>query len=129
MTRSWRGRIWSDAPHKSIELLSDRLRGRLVEAAGPALDSCRFDTRDLCRTHDGWCGKSGACQIVNGHVAWPGRVVGAGDHGHPDQPERSETPAGDNQRWTPLFGQAVPIGKRHHDNFEGVEAIPFKPAS
>ena len=88
-----------------------------------AFDACGLDAGYLYRTHDGCSGKTGARQTGNGHVAWPRRVVGTGNHGHPDQPEWREPPAGNNQRRAPLFRQTVGIGKRHNDNVEGVEAI------
>ena len=106
---------------KSLQLLRHGLCRRLVELSGPAFDPRRLDAGDLRGPHHGWRGQAGAREVGDINVARPGRIVGAGDHRHPDQPEWRQLAIGNDQRGAALFGETIGVGERHHDDVEGVE--------
>jgi hypothetical protein len=111
------------APQKPRQLLRHGLRRRLVESSGAAFDPRGFDAGDLRGPHHGWCGQARACEVGDRNVARPGRVVGAGDHRDPDQPEWRQLAIGNDQGRAALFGETVGGGERHHDDVEGVKVL------
>jgi hypothetical protein len=117
-------RPWaSRAAPKSLQLVRYGFGGRFVESSGAALDPRRFDASDLRGAHDGWRGQPGAREIGDCYIARPWRIVAAGDHRHPDEPEGCELAIGYDQRRPTLFGETVGVRKRHHDDVEGGEAV------
>ncbi len=121
-------RPWaSRAAQESFQLLHNRFRGCLIESPGAALDPRRLDAGDLCGAHDGWRGQAGTREVGDRHIARPRRIVGAGDHRHPNQSKGCEPAVGNDQRRTAFFSETVGIRKRHHDDVEGVEAALMLP--
>jgi hypothetical protein len=52
-----------------------------------------------------------------------GVIVRAGDHRHLDQSVGYELAIGNDRCGTAFLGETVGIGKRHHNDVEGIEAL------
>ena len=62
-------------------------------------------------------------EIGDCDIARPGLVFGAGDHGDPNESVDRKLAIGNHQRGTPLRGEPVGMGKRHHDDIGRPEPL------